>query len=214
MTTFVLVGVWRHHGGTRETGKWRTEGGLWECWKIQNLYDFSVVKLVGIYHCVGNPRAKRSSRSVWASRWQGETKTDAEQSKMLKDANNFPHLNVCVNKRSRFFKLHLNLNKHSFNHQSQRRHIEVPEKTSPVTKCIFSKGREGRAGFSGLPGPIVSMNGWTLSLFLDDDHWTNPILLHVFVLFACRERWENLEREGKMENLVFRFLWGYTHYSA
>lgn len=36
----------------------------------------------------------------------------------------------------------------------------------------------------------------------------------VVVFSAFRERWENLEREDVKENLVLRFLYGYTSYSA
>ncbi len=47
---------------------------------------------------------------------------------------------------------------------------------------FLSKGREGRAGFSGLPGPIVSVREWEIKFILDADHRAESILLTCFLL--------------------------------
>lgn len=54
-----------------------------------------------------------------------------------------------------------------------------------------------------------------IKFIVESDYCAKSILvMWLCCLLACRERWENLEREDVKENLVLRFLCGYTSYSV
>lgn len=80
-----------------------------------------------------------------------------------------------------------------------------------VSNCVvfvLVQGREGRTGFSGLPGPIVSMNECRICLIYMLIYDIYSCICNAALFSACREKWGNQEKQDLKESLVLRFLYG------